>query len=163
MNSFKEISLSSSDQEAPEFYFSCHEKLINSKNQIKISLGSSASLISDPRNTISLPNLSRTTLMDQIDYSLAELRLNEFSSSRGNSNNNQITNLKLKLSENSNSFASKLEADQYVFSLTHIGNPSLTPTRSKVRMQIHHHFRKIVFNLVYSAECEILIVFKVSA
>ena len=37
------------------------------------------SLVSDSRDIITLPNLTRSTLMDQIDYSLANFKLSEFS------------------------------------------------------------------------------------
>ncbi|CAI2387154.1 unnamed protein product [Moneuplotes crassus] len=54
----------------PEFYYSCHEKMVNNNN---------SSLLMDPRDIITAPNMSRTTLMDQIDYSLANSKLSEFS------------------------------------------------------------------------------------
>ena len=62
-------SVESSSNCQPSSYFSCHEQIQYSH-----------SLVSDPRNTATMPNLSRTTLMDEIDYSIDNQNLEEDSS-----------------------------------------------------------------------------------
>lgn len=84
----------SEEQTDPEFYFSCHEKIVTG-NYLSDSNSHPASIMSDvfdPRDTNSMPNMSRSTLMDQVDYELDGLKVNEVSSSEIYESN-KITNL----------------------------------------------------------------------
>ena len=73
------------DSEQLEIYFSCHERMVNGnyfdseetvfKDRSIIDFSS----IRDSREIVTMPELGRTTLMDQIDYDLDNYKLNESS------------------------------------------------------------------------------------
>lgn len=68
-----------------EIYFSCHERMVNGnyldseetvfKDRSLLDFSS----IRDSREIISMPELRRSTLMDQIDYELDNYKVNESS------------------------------------------------------------------------------------
>lgn len=77
---------SSSDTENAEFYFSCHERMIDdkSKKQNKNNKANSFYTESSQGNLVhreiqSMPNLTHTTLNDEIEYELINYKINESS------------------------------------------------------------------------------------
>jgi hypothetical protein len=91
-----------------EYYFSCHERMVHSYNQSNASRQSSdvfQNLNKDElKENHTAPDLSRSTLVDQIDFDLDNYKLNESSlySSGNNSeyNSNKKANLSCNLREN---------------------------------------------------------------
>lgn len=73
------------DSEQMEIYFSCHERMVNGKYlDSEQTIFKDRSLIDfssirDSREIITMPELCRSTLMDQIDYDLDNYKINESS------------------------------------------------------------------------------------
>jgi hypothetical protein len=62
-----------------EYYFSCHERMIKDCSYNKGSENISGVSKDDLKDNLTMPELSRSTLMDQIDYDLYNYKINESS------------------------------------------------------------------------------------
>jgi len=64
-----------------EYYFSCHERMVKDYKEVNKSWGDVFKDInrSELKDNFTMPELSRSTLIDQIDYDLMDFKINESS------------------------------------------------------------------------------------